>query len=153
MDFTNELRSSEEFCFDTVHDEIRRIYKKISGTESDESDEDDGIVVAVRTRKIRVIDSESESDSDVPQTFDKLEWTACHESKEVPLRIKSIPGERSARPQVPSDVSEPLNFFMFFTEELNNNRYKQLCCKEVRGKGTIIKVALENLIQCQEGRI
>lgn len=56
MDLTNELSSSEdEFCFDTVHDEIRRIYKKINGTESNESDEDDGIVVDVRTRKIRVI--------------------------------------------------------------------------------------------------
>lgn len=50
MDLTNELSSSEdEFCFDTVHDEIRRIYKKISGTEINESDEDDGIVVDVRT--------------------------------------------------------------------------------------------------------
>lgn len=50
MDLTNELSSSEDkFCFDTVHDEIRRIYKKINGTESNESDEDDGIVVDVRT--------------------------------------------------------------------------------------------------------
>ncbi|KAL2731771.1 piggyBac transposable element-derived protein 4-like [Vespula squamosa] len=83
--------------------------KKNSGTESNESDEDDGIVVGIRTRKIRVIDSESESVSDVPQTSDKSEWTACHESKAVPPRIKFIPGERSAGTQVPSNAFCPVD--------------------------------------------
>lgn len=139
MDFTTELSSSEdEFCFETVHDEIRRIYKEINVMESDQSDEDDDVVVGVRTRKIRVIDSESESDSDAPQTSDKSEWTACDESTEVPPRIKFIPGERSAGPQLPSDVREPLHFFkMFFTEELidriiiDTNNY---AAKKLEGK-------------------
>ncbi|KAK1136566.1 hypothetical protein K0M31_001112 [Melipona bicolor] len=93
MDLTSELSSSEdEFCFDTVQDEIQRIHKEISGIESERSDEDDDIVVGVRTRKIRVIDSEPESESDAPQTSDKSEWTACDESREIPLRIKFTPG-------------------------------------------------------------
>lgn len=83
-------------------------------------------------------DSESESDSDAPQTSDKSEWTASHESKEIPPRIKFIPDERSAGPQVSSEVREPLNFFyMFFTEELvdriiiDTNNY---AAKKLEGK-------------------
>ena len=118
MDFTSELSSSEdEFCFDTVQSE--RVQKEISEIESEKSDEDDDIVVGVKTRKIRVIDSESESDSDAPQTSDKSEWTACDESREIPPRLKFTPGERSAGPQVSSNVKEPLHFFkIFFTDEL-----------------------------------
>ena len=121
MDFTSELSSSEDkFCFDTVQVEIQRIHKKISRIESERSNEDDDIVVDVKTRKIRVIvDSKSESDSNAPQTSDKSEWTACDESREIPPRIKFIPGERSAGPQISSNVKEPLYFFkMFFTDEL-----------------------------------
>lgn len=120
MDFESELSSIEdEFRFDTIQDEIHRIDKEISGIESERSDEDDDMVVGVRRRKIRVIDSESESDSDAPQTSDKSEWTVCDESREIPSRIKFIPGARSAGPQVSSNVKEPLHFFkMFFTDEL-----------------------------------
>ncbi|KOX74749.1 hypothetical protein WN51_14687 [Melipona quadrifasciata] len=80
----NQAKEEDARC----NDEIQRIHKEIDGIESERSDEDDDIVVGVRTRKIRVINSESESDSDAPQTSDKLEWTACDESREIPPRIK-----------------------------------------------------------------
>lgn len=79
----------------------------------------DDVVMGVRTRKVRVIDSESEDDSDASHTFDQSEWTLCDESTEIPLRINFIPGGRPAGPQVPSSVVEPLDFCkLFFTDEL-----------------------------------
>ncbi|KOX76113.1 hypothetical protein WN51_11828 [Melipona quadrifasciata] len=100
--------SEDEFCFDTIQDEIQRIHKEISGIENERSDENHDIVVGVRTRKIRVIDSESESDSDAPQTSDKSKWTACDESWEIPPRIKFTPG--TSLPYIEATIRESLRY-------------------------------------------
>lgn len=78
-------------------DEINYIYEGIIDKENESSDGDSDIVLSVRNQKIRIIDSESESDSNAPQNPNKSEWTPFEESSEIPLRINFIADEKSGR--------------------------------------------------------
>lgn len=89
--------------------------------ENESSDGNSDIVLSVRNRKIRIVDSESKSDSDAPYNPNNSEWTPFEESSEIPPRIKVIADEKPERPQVSSNV-EPLNFLkIFLTDKSSNN--------------------------------
>lgn len=122
MECDNEISSSEdEFDFSLLNDEITSIHKALDDREEESSEEDSDEVRGVRRRKIRVIESECESDSDSAEETEMSEWITCTESEEIPRRIPFVPGERSAGPQVSSDIKEPLDFFkLFFTDQLIN---------------------------------
>ncbi|KAK1137330.1 hypothetical protein K0M31_001842 [Melipona bicolor] len=72
---------------------LKNGFRKISNRENDSD-----IVLDVRNQKIRIIDSESESDGDAPQDSNNLEWTPCEESSEILSRIKFIANEKPAGP-------------------------------------------------------
>ncbi|CAK9816388.1 PiggyBac transposable element-derived protein 4 [Anthophora quadrimaculata] len=139
MEHDEEITSSEdEFNFSAITNEITSLHRQLAHENEDRSDEDSDAVRGVRRRKIRLIDSESESQSDCTEETEPSEWTVCTESEEIPTRIPFVSGERQVGPHVFAHIKEPIDFFkLFFTEELvtdivretNNN-----AAKKVEGK-------------------
>ncbi|XP_035737648.1 piggyBac transposable element-derived protein 4-like isoform X2 [Vespa mandarinia] len=125
MELSNEISSSEdEFEVTLLNEEITSIHRELDDKENTSSDDDDSNEVSgVRRRKIRIINSECDSDSDTaedPQS-DSSEWISCTESEEIPSRIPFIAGDTPAGPHILLDKKEPLDFFkLFFTNELVN---------------------------------
>ncbi|XP_015433556.1 PREDICTED: piggyBac transposable element-derived protein 4-like [Dufourea novaeangliae] len=124
MERNNEISSSEdEFDLELLNEEITSIHRELDDRENASSDDDNNEVRGVRRRKIRIIDSEGDSDSDAgedPQS-DSSEWISCPESEEIPQRIPFIAGNNPAGPHIFADTKEPLDFFkLFFTDELVN---------------------------------
>ncbi|KAK2577922.1 hypothetical protein KPH14_011867 [Odynerus spinipes] len=99
------------------------LHRELDDTENDSSSDDRDEVSGARRRKIRVIDSECDSDTDTAENSqaDSSEWISCTESEEIPSRIPFIAGDTTAGPHVPPDKKEPLDFLkLFVTNELVN---------------------------------
>ncbi|XP_058792504.1 piggyBac transposable element-derived protein 4-like [Phymastichus coffea] len=124
MERNAELSSSEdEFDFTMLKEEITGLHRELQGTENNSSSEDSDEVRGVIRRKIRVIDSECDSDTYTTEDSqsDSSEWITCTESEETPARIPFIAGDTTAGPHAPSDKEEPLDFLkLFVTNELVN---------------------------------
>lgn len=74
-------------CWET---KIDCIHEEINDRNNESSDGDSDTVLGVRNRKIRIVDSES--DSDIPQDFNNAEWIPC----EILSRIKFVTREKPA---------------------------------------------------------
>ncbi|CAK9810345.1 PiggyBac transposable element-derived protein 4 [Anthophora quadrimaculata] len=122
MECGNEISSSEdEFDFSLLNDEITSIHKTFDDKVYESSEEDNDEVRGVKKRKIRITDSECESDSDTAKEAESSEWIWCTESEETPPRVQFMQGEKPAGAQISSNVKEPIDFFkLFFTDELIN---------------------------------
>ena len=68
--------------------EIDCIHEEIIDRENKSSDGDSDRVLGVRNWKIRIIGSESKSDSNASQDSNNSKWTSCEKSSEIPPRIK-----------------------------------------------------------------
>ena len=108
----NEISSSEDkFDFSLLKNEIMSICVTPDDGEKESSDGDSDEVRGINRRKIRVIESECESDSGSAVETEIPEWKTCTESVEIPQRI---PGEKSVGQRVSSDLKEPLDFLSYF---------------------------------------
>ena len=75
------------------------------------SEEDSEEVRGVRRRKIRIIDSESEVESETAEYASSSEWELCREYEEVPPSVQFIPGQNSTASRIVSNMKEPMDFF------------------------------------------
>ena len=140
MDYDKGINSSEdEFDF-SLNEEITSLHTELNNTENESSDNNSDEIKFVPKRKVRIIDSDSEDDSNTAENAqsDSFEWLSCNGSKKIPSRIQFIAGNTPAGPHVPSDKKEPLDFFkLFFTNELvseiviETNNYAE---KKLEGK-------------------
>lgn len=119
MKYQEEISSSEDkFNFSSVTNEITFIHKLLVHGEEDGSNEDSDEVKGVRRRKIRLIDSESESENNFAVEIEPSIWTKCTESEEMITRIPFVSDERPVGPKVSLHIKEPIDFFkLFFIEE------------------------------------
>ncbi|XP_043498380.1 piggyBac transposable element-derived protein 1-like [Polistes fuscatus] len=124
MERDPELSQSEdEFDFTMLNEEISAVHKELQDTENNSSSDDSDKVRGVRRRKIRVIDSEYDSDTYTTEDSQSYssEWITCTESEETPSRIPFIAGDTTAGPHAPLDKEEPFDFFkLFVTDEMVN---------------------------------
>lgn len=91
MDLEYEISSSEdEIWFWTVEKQKLIVFMKKLMIEIMKVVMEIVIVLGVRNRKIRIVDSES--DSDIPQDFNNAEWIPC----EILSRIKFVTREKPA---------------------------------------------------------
>lgn len=80
MERSNEISSSEdEFDFELLNEEITTIHREFDGRENTSSSDDSDEVSGVRRGKIRIINSECDSDSDTAEDplSDNSEWISC----------------------------------------------------------------------------
>lgn len=90
---------------------------RITQDNSDHSDE----IIHLKRRKIRVIESETDSNPDIVQK-DTSEWEDVTESEDSPNRITFTSSEKTAGPHIATNVTDPLHFFsLFCTDNLVNN--------------------------------
>ncbi|CAK9810836.1 PiggyBac transposable element-derived protein 4 [Anthophora plagiata] len=124
MERKTKISSSEDkFDFTVLNEEITSLHTELDDTGNNSSSDDSDEVRGVRKQKIRVIDSECDSDTDTTEDSqsDSSEWISCTESEEITSRIPFIAGDTTAGPHVPPDKKEPLDFFeLFVTNELVN---------------------------------
>ncbi|XP_043493636.1 piggyBac transposable element-derived protein 1-like [Polistes fuscatus] len=116
-------QSEDEFDFTMLNEEISAVHKELQDTENNSSSDDSDEVRGVRRRKIRVIDSEYDSDTYTTEDSQSYssEWITCTESEETPSRIPFIAGDTTAGPHAPLDKEEPFDFFkLFVTDEMVN---------------------------------
>lgn len=84
MERNTEISSSEdEFNFKVLDEEITSLHRELDDTANNSSSDDNDEVRGVRRRKIRVIDSECDSDTDTTEDSqsDSSEWISCTESE------------------------------------------------------------------------
>lgn len=104
MDCSNEISSSkDEFDFSLLKNKITSIHEPFDDKVNENNDKDSDKVRGVRRRKIKIIDSECESDSNTAEDTERSEWICCTESEEIPSRIQFVPDEKPAGPQIPSN--------------------------------------------------
>ncbi|KAL6417933.1 hypothetical protein ACFW04_012437 [Cataglyphis niger] len=97
--------SSEEFDFAALDDELTSISDGLRRKTKESSGEDSDTVRGVRRRKIRIIESEAESD--------------VENYEEVPSNGQFIPGQNPTATRIVSDLKQPIDFFkLFFTNDL-----------------------------------
>ncbi|XP_033326115.2 piggyBac transposable element-derived protein 4 [Megalopta genalis] len=119
MDQDQISSSSDEFDFATLNEEIALISNELRHETNESSGEDSGKVRGVKRRKIRTIDSESETESEDAEDASSSEWVLCREYEEVPPSVQFIPGQNLTASRIASDIKEPIDFFkLFFTDEL-----------------------------------
>lgn len=103
--------SSYKFDFVALDDELTLI----SGRETNESGgEDSDAIRGVRRRKIRMIESDSEVESDVEseavEGAGSSTWVLCGDYDEVPPNVQFIPGQNPTALRIVSDVKQPIDF-------------------------------------------
>ena len=117
MDEDQISSSSDEFDFSTLNEQITSIHDGLRYETNESSGEDSDKVKGVRGRKIRIIDSENETESDTAEGANSSEWVLCREYDEVPQRAQFISGEHPTGPHITSNIKEPVDFFkLFFTD-------------------------------------
>ena len=113
MDKDQISSSSNEFDFSTLNEQITSIHDGLRYETNESSGEDSDEVKGVRRRKIRIIDSESETAKGASSS----EWVLCRKYDEVPQRAQFISGEYPTGPHITSNIKEPVDFFkLFFTD-------------------------------------
>lgn len=124
MKRNTEISSSEyEFDFTMLNEDIAALYRELNDTENNSSSNDSDEVRDVRRRRVRVIDSECDSDTDTTEDLqsDSSEWISCTESKQIPSRISFIASDTITGSHIPPDKKQPLDFCkLFVTNELVN---------------------------------
>lgn len=99
------ISSNEDgFNFILLQDKANYIPKKFNN-KGNESNNGDDIILGVRNRKIRIMNSESES---VAMMSHKILIKFSKESGEISSRVRFMLSEKSACPQVSSNVKEYL---------------------------------------------
>ncbi|XP_015436661.1 PREDICTED: piggyBac transposable element-derived protein 4-like [Dufourea novaeangliae] len=115
--------SSDEFDFGALDNEITLISDSLRRETNESSGEDGDVVRGVRRRKIRIIESDSEAESDIES--DAVEgasnstWVLCEDYNEVPPNVPFIPGQNITATRIASNTQQPIDFFkLFFTNDL-----------------------------------
>ena len=67
MEYDKEISSSEDEFEFSLNEEITSIHTELNDTKNESSDNDSDEVRFVRKRKVRIIDSDSEDDSDTAE--------------------------------------------------------------------------------------
>ena len=98
--------NEDEFDFHYWND-VTSIHKEINDRKSNDEDGDE--IKNIKRRKIRIIDNECESE-DIAEDAENFKWITCPESENISRRIRFVPGEKSAEPQISSNISELLDF-------------------------------------------
>lgn len=93
MDKDHINSSSDEFEFSALNEEIPSISDGLRYETNESSGEDSDEVRSVKRRKIRIIDSESEAESETAEDASSSEWILCREYEEVPPSAQFIPGK------------------------------------------------------------
>lgn len=100
------ISSNEDgFNFILLQDKANYIPKKFNNKGNESNNGDSDIILGVRNRKIRIMNSESES---VAMMSHKILIKFSKESGEISSRVRFMLSEKSACPQVSSNVKEYL---------------------------------------------
>ncbi|KAL2719344.1 piggyBac transposable element-derived protein 4-like [Vespula squamosa] len=85
--------SSDEFDFSILNKQIIWIHDGLRFKTNESSGEDSDEVTSLKQRKIRIIDSESETESETAEDASSTEWALCGEYEEMPRRAQFISGK------------------------------------------------------------
>ncbi|KAL2737606.1 piggyBac transposable element-derived protein 4-like [Vespula squamosa] len=96
--------SSDEFNFSTLNKQITSIHDGLRFGMKESSGEDSDEVKGLRQRRIRIIDSESEIESETAEDANSLEWELCGQYEKVAQRAQFISGEHPTGPHIPSNI-------------------------------------------------
>ena len=122
MDYDKGISSSEdEFDF-SLNEEITSLHTELNNAENESSDNNSDEIKFVPKRKVRIIDSDSEDDSNTAENAqsDSFEWLSCNGSKKIPSRIQFIAGNTPTGPHVPSEQTKK-NHWIFSSYFLQIN--------------------------------
>lgn len=111
MDQDQISSSSDEFNFAALDEEITLIHDGLRHETNESSGEDNEEVRGVRRQKIRIIESESEVESETAEGASSSKWVLCREYEEVPSNVQFIPGQNPTAPRIVSNMKQPMDFF------------------------------------------
>ncbi|CAL7939067.1 unnamed protein product [Xylocopa violacea] len=119
MDSDQISSSEDEFDFSFLNEEVASTHETFDNETNESSDQDSDDATGARSRKIRIVDNESETDSETAEDANSSQWVPCGESEELPPRVQFVCGKKSTGPQITSNIKEPADFFkLFFTDRL-----------------------------------
>ncbi|KAI4476311.1 hypothetical protein M0802_014890 [Mischocyttarus mexicanus] len=145
--------SSDEFDFATLDNELTSISGGLRRETKESTGKDSDTVRGVRQRKIRIIESDSEAESDVEsetvEGASSSTWELCGDYDEVPSNVQFIPGQNPTATRIVSYLKQPIDFFnLFFTNDLvkkivcETNKYAK---KKIEREDAICKFDLAKL--------
>ncbi|XP_031368527.1 uncharacterized protein LOC116186181 [Apis dorsata] len=104
------------FDFSLLNDKITSIHKEINDRESNDEHRDE-----IRRRKIRIIDSECESNNSSEDITEDRKFQMDNMHRIEKYNEEFVPDEKFVGPQVSSNINELLDFLkLFFTNKLIN---------------------------------